>query len=144
MIGNWTGTKKLHMPWLEPPMVECTSNAAVTPKSEGQFINIEYDWVYEDAPQSGVLLLGKDGRSDAVQCVWTDSWHSKHTLMLSDGSFEDDVINVLGRYKVPDHPDWGWRTLIYLKDQMLYITMYNITPEGEETLAVEFEFSQNN
>jgi hypothetical protein len=63
--------------------------------------------------------------------------------MVSDGKVADDgSISVKGYYKVKDHPDWGWRTDIIPKGDLLRIVMYNVSPEGEEELAVETDFSR--
>lgn len=63
--------------------------------------------------------------------------------MLSDGTVNDDgTVNVRGHYKVPDHPDWGWRTEIVPGGNSLKIVMYNVSPEGNEELAVETDFSR--
>ena len=61
--------------------------------------------------------------------------------MLSDGTANDDgSVSVKGFYKVPDHPDWGWKTVIVPGDASLKIVMYNVSPEGIEELAVETDF----
>jgi hypothetical protein len=140
-VGTWTGTNNLYLSWLPDPLRQSQSTLNVSLKANGQFVAFEYTWAYEGEPQEGIILLGCDTRSDAVQTVWTDSFHSSHTFMLSDGKVaENGDISVKGYYKVEGHPDWGWRTDIISGDEKLRIVMYNVSPEGEEELAVETDF----
>jgi Protein of unknown function (DUF1579) len=49
---------------------------------------------------------------------------------------------VLGHYRGHSgEAPWGWRTTVELRDaNQLVITSYNITPQGEETTAVEIDY----
>ena len=50
-----------------------------------------------------------------------------------------------GSFEVSEGPDWGWRTTIILKSSDSFtFEMYNITPEGQEHLGVQVEYSKNN
>jgi len=143
LAGSWKGLNKLYLSWLSDPLKESDSRLTVSLKANGQFVAFDYTWAYEGEPQEGLILLGFDTKSNAAQTVWTDSWHSKNTLMLSDGTVADDgSVSVKGFYKVSDNPDWGWRTEIIPKGESLKIVMYNVSPEGIEELAVETEFSR--
>lgn len=143
LIGTWTGTNRLYVPWMPEKLKESESNLTVRSKMNGQFVSFEYTWTFEGNAQEGMLILGCDPRSDEVQAVWTDSWHSKDVLMLCNGSVDSDGrISVFGNYAVPDHPDWGWRTEITPVENSFRYVMYNVSPEGEEELAVETEFTR--
>lgn len=140
-VGTWSGTNMLYTPWMPETLRQSPSDLTVSLKANKQFVAFDYTWAYQGEPQEGMILLGCDRKSDAVQTVWTDSWHSSHTLMLSDGKVADDgSISVKGYYKVEGHPDWGWRTDIFPGDGSLRIVMYTVSPEGEEDLAVETDF----
>lgn len=142
-VGKWKGTNKLYLSWLSDPLKESPSTLEVTKKANGQFIQFDYDWEYEGERQEGMLVLGCDTKSNSVQTVWTDSWHSRHTLMISDGAAKDDgSVSVKGHYKVPDHPDWGWRTDIIPQKETIKLLMFNVTPEGDEDLAVEVMYER--
>lgn len=143
LVGEWKGTNKLHLPWTPVPIRESDSTAIVKTKMNGQFLAIEYTWSYEGQPQEGMLVLGCDPNSTAVQAVWTDSWHSKDVLMLCNGTASDGgKVSVLGYYSVPDNPDWAWRTEITPGEKTFRYAMYNVSPEGSEQLAVETEFER--
>lgn len=141
--GHWHGTNNLYLSWLPDPLRQSPSELTVSFKANGQFVVFDYTWAYEGKPQEGFLILGGDEKSDAVQAVWSDSWHSKDVLMLCDGKkAEDGSILLKGYYKVEGHPDWGWRTDIIPGGESLRIVMYNVSPEGEEELAVETDFKR--
>jgi len=64
--------------------------------------------------------------------------------MVCKGKIDGDgVITLVGSYEAPPGPDWGWRTVIEpVTDDSFKLLMYNITPEGEETIAVENRYSR--
>jgi len=139
--GDWKGTNNLYLSWLPDPLKPSDGTMNVSMKAKGQFVQFDYTWAYEDEPQEGLIVLGCDTKTDAVQAVWTDSWHSRHTFMVSDGKVDENgAVSVKGYYKVPDHPDWGWRTDIIPAGDSIKIVMYNVSPEGEEELAVDTEY----
>ena len=141
--GVWKGTNNLYLSWLPDPLRQSSSDLIVSLKANKQFVAFDYTWAYEGEGQEGMILVGCDKNSDAVQTVFTDSWHSSHTFMLSDGKVsEDGSISVKGYYKVKDHPDWGWRTDIIPASETLRIVMYNVSPDDDEELAVEMDFSR--
>ncbi|HMQ03918.1 MAG TPA: DUF1579 family protein [Pyrinomonadaceae bacterium] len=142
-IGNWNGTNKLFLSWEPEPLRQSESELIVSLKGKGQFVSFEYTWSYEGEPQEGIILFGSDPKSNAAQAVWTDSWHSRDTLMVSDGIVNDDgSVDVKGYYKVEGHPEWGWRTLIVPENVTLKIIMYNVSPDGDEELAVEAAYTR--
>lgn len=141
LTGKWKGTNKLYLSSDRESMRQSDTSAAVSLKSNGQFLGIEYTWSYNGEPQEGLLVIGSDAKSDATQVVWTDSWHMSHKFMVCDGrADEDGSVNVKGYYQVPGHPDWGWRTQIIPEDASFKLVMFNVSPEGEEELAVESSF----
>lgn len=141
LVGEWKGSNRLHAPWMPQPLQVSKAKATIRSKMNGQFLSIEYTWSFEDRPQEGMLLLGCDAKSDEVQAVWTDSWHSKNVLMLCTGRRDvDGKVSILGHYAVPEHPDWGWRTEIIRKERSFRCVMYNVSPEGKEEIAVETDF----
>lgn len=142
--GEWKGTNRLYTTWIEEnPVTESDSVANVNLAAKEKFLKIEYDWIYEDKIQEGLLLIGSEKDSDDVKAFWIDSWHLSDKFMSCDGKFSGDSILIKGFYEVPNHPDWGWRTDIHFENENLFkITMYNVSPEGAEDLAVEAEYSR--
>jgi len=144
LVGKWRGTNRLHTPWIEEnPVRESVSIAVVELTARGRFLKIEYDWTFDEALQEGLILIGDEKDSDLIKAFWIDSWHLSDKFMVSEGRLEGGAISLKGFYAVPDHPDWGWRTIIEPeKASSFRIIMYNVSPEGEETLAVEMELKR--
>ena len=143
LTGRWAGYNRLHADWMDNPIQDSVSMANVELRVNGQFLTVEYDWEFEGKRQEGVMIIGCDTNSNAVQMIWTDSWHMSHKFMVCDGEIADDgKINVKGHYSVPDNPDWGWRTEIVPGENAFRFVMFNVTPEGEETVAVEADYER--
>lgn len=143
LVGTWKGTNRLHVLWMPEKLKESEASATVRSKMNGQFLSFEYTWAYDGEPHEGLLIVGCDPQSDAVQAVWTDSWHSKDVLMLCNGNQrEDGGISVIGYYAVPENPDWGWRTEVIPNSDGFRYAMYNVSPVGVEELAVETDFAR--
>lgn len=143
LAGHWKGNYRLHASWLPEKTHDSGSLVTIGLRVNGQFLTIEYDWEYEDKRQEGVMIVGCDEKSDAVQAVWTDSWHMSHKFMVCDGTIDKSgKVNVKGFYSVPDNPDWGWRIEIIPDNNPLRILMYNVSPEGDEETAVESDYSR--
>lgn len=144
LVGSWAGNNRLHMPWdLESPLHESAATADVRERVSGQFLEIAYTWEFDGQIREGVIILGGDNKTSAVSAFWTDSWHLAHQTMLCDGlESSDGSVSVKGYYKVEGHPDWGWRSDIAAGEGSFAYTMYNVSPDGEETLAVEMEMTR--
>ena len=145
LVGRWRGINRLHTTWIpENPVRETGSVATVELTARGRFLKIEYDWKFDGAVQEGLILIGKEKDTDSIKAFWIDSWHLSDKFMVSEGArASGGAISLKGYYVVPDHPDWGWRTVIDPgKDAVFRIVMYNVSPDGEETLAVEMELER--
>jgi hypothetical protein len=145
LVGKWRGVNRLHTTWIpENPMRETISMAVIELTARGRFLKIEYDWTYDEAVQEGLLLIGNEKEKDSIKAFWIDSWHLSDKFMVSEGRCEKDgIISLKGFYTVPDHPDWGWRTVIEPeRDNAFRIVMYNVSPAGEESLAVEMQLKR--
>jgi hypothetical protein len=140
--GEWNGANRLHLPWMtENPVQESNSLAKVGTAAGGKFLSIEYDWTFEGQSQDGILLLSQEKESSKVSAVWLDSWHNGDKFMSLAGTITNNLVELKGFYSVPDHPDWGWRlTILPGGEGSLKIEMFNVAPEGEEMLAVEWDY----
>ena len=107
-------------------------------------LKIEYDWTFEESVQEGLILIGDEKDSDLIKAFWIDSWHLSDKFMVSEGRLDmQGAISLKGFYAVPEHPDWGWKTVIEpARGNSFKIIMYNVSPEGEESLAVEMELKR--
>lgn len=143
LVGSWTGYYHL---WLAPgaPVDESSTAASVRLVASGRYAEIVYSWYREGKEQGGIFLLGgADGNANAT---WGDSFHSQPDPMHCPGRLANDGYRLIfdGSYPVgPGEPDWGWRTEFVLKNpDTLLMEAYNITPTGDEHLAVRAEYQR--
>ncbi len=70
--------------------------------------------------------------------------HMSDKFMICQGAAEPDgAIVVRGSYAAPPGPDWGWRMVIGPGDGDTFrLIMYNISPDGQEDLAVEASYTK--
>ena len=89
-------------------------------------------------------MLGSENSNEDVSCTWIDSWHMSDRSIVYTGKIDPaGVITLVGSYEAPPGPDWGWRTVIEpVSEDSFKILMYNVTPEGEEAIAVENWYSR--
>ena len=142
LIGNWRGTKHLYLGPPPEPAIASPSKLSVTPVAGGGFLQFNYDWMYEGAAQAGLLLFGYD-EENAASAAWVDSFHMSTKIMSCSGVAVDGATDLLGSYEAPPGPDWGWRiTIRSISANELKIVMHNISPEGQEDLAVEIDYTR--
>ena len=143
MAGRWQGTNRLHDPFSGKPE-DTASSAALTPLLGGRFVRLDYDWSYRGERQEGSLLIGCQPDHDRMTVHWIDSWHMSHDVLVCEGAdAESDDVDVRGSYAAPPGPDWGWRIVIRpAAPAALHVIMHNITPGGEEAVAVEATFAR--
>jgi Protein of unknown function (DUF1579) len=142
LVGKWRGINRLHTVWIpENPVRETPSTATVELTARGRFLKFEYDWAFEDSAQEGLILIGCEDAE--YKAFWIDSWHMGNKFMVSEGIADGGAISLKGFYAVPNHPDWGWRTVFKQREQNSFqVTMFNVSPDGDETPAVEMEFER--
>ena len=144
LVGNWSGTNLLRLSWIDPPDHVSPGTMSVVPVAKGKFLSFSYNWSHEEVGQEGLLLVGYDEKKAQATAAFVDSWHMSATVMPFTGSIDDQgVINLLGSYEAPPGPDWGWRIVITASNDALRMVMYNITPEGEEDLAVDAKYRRS-
>lgn len=142
LAGEWQGTKRLYLEPPPAPPLSSPCHLEATAVAGGCFVQFDYTWTYEGADQSGVLLFGFDDEGTA-SAAWIDSFHMSSKIMFCTGRAADGHLDVRGAYAAPPGPDWGWRMAIHSSaPSELQIVMHNISPEGEEFLAVEANFTR--
>lgn len=135
--GIWSGGKALYLPWMDPAEQQCDCSLSVDVAAAGKALVLRYAWTYEQRPQHGVLLLTRDMESGIATAAWLDSWHQGRQLLTLEGRWEGDVADVLGQYAVDNSPPWGWRMLVTLGAAQVRVQMFNRSPAGEESPAVD-------
>jgi Protein of unknown function (DUF1579) len=144
LLGSWKGNNNL---WVFPTdhVRASDTTMVVASVAQGKFAAFQYTWVYEGAPQDGLLVVSADQHPDVAQSFWIDSWHMQDKFMRCQGGLgKNGEINLKGSYEAPPGPDWGWQIDIRLKqDGTLLLEMHNITPDGISQLAVEAAYSRN-
>lgn len=136
LSGRWLGTSRL---WLYPgaDAHESETTARVSSVAQGQLVVIAYTWEFEAAPQDGMIVFPSAIGQKPTKSVWLDSWHMRNDIMFCEGTGDGGLVSLNGSYQAPPGPDWGWRIEIETaEDPVLGIRMFNITPDGEEALAV--------
>ena len=138
MAGEWEGSYKL---WFEPDKLarESTQRGSIRSVLGGRFLLHEYEGGVGDETFAGIALYGYHIDKGAWESAWVDSFGNGTAIMFQTAPATATRFAALGSYADGQGgPDWGWRTEIaHPSDDELVITMYNITPQGEEAKAVE-------
>ncbi|MGQ0600226.1 MAG: DUF1579 family protein [Anaerolineales bacterium] len=144
LIGNWAGTNILYASWLPDPERPSHSSLSVAPAAKGNFLTFTYTWIFEEALQEGLLIVGNNNEQEVATAAWVDSWHMSNKIMLCTGSVDQQgVITVQGSYEAPPGPDWGWRiTITPVSGAELRLVMHNLSPEGKDELAVQANYTR--
>lgn len=125
--GNYRGPNLL---WFQDPNKPEESVSIVEVKET----EINYDWQFRGKPQKGHMTFRIKG--NAVEVDWVDTWHAADGFKCV-GTHAQEEMKFLCTYGDGTGADWGWRTELSMPsaDQFL-IEMFNITPKGEEQIAV--------
>lgn len=145
LAGAWTGTNHL---WFKPsdPVFESPTTVTVAPTAQGVATLFQYTWNHEGTPHAGVMLVPHAATTPEQDALtWIDSFHTGGIFThFRGGPTEAGSLSVLGSYAAPEGPPWGWRiTLEPDEGEAFTLRMYNITPEGEEMLAVEARYTRS-
>jgi hypothetical protein len=144
MLGSWSGITQL---WLSPGEASQGSDTTATVAliARDTALSIAYTWAFNGAPHEVLILLVPEQSGQRVSAAWLDSWHLEHQMMHCTGTIEaTGSVRIQGTYPAPPGPDWGGRIEIAPpRDGRLRWTMVNITPKGEEQLAVKAEFTRS-
>lgn len=141
--GRWSGKAKT---WFEPGVLADSSEwkGSLRIALKGFSFVHEYRSKVLGRPHRGIAVVTIDPERRRVTHAWTDTFHMHAELMFSEGEWSGKGFSVLGSYPAGDGPRWGWRTTYELgRSGKLTLTMFNITPDGQEAKAVEAVFSRS-
>lgn len=142
MVGEWLGTART---WFDPGQLgdESPVKGSTRLALDGSFLVHEYEGSLGGEPMLGLAIIGYSLDDKRWQSAWVNDHHNGTRIMYSLGQSgaPADMPNVLGHYPAPPGLDWGWRTTLELRaPDNLVITHYNITPDGEESHGIEFDY----
>lgn len=142
-LGQWSGANKLYFEGPPEPDNVSDSELMASTVAHGKFLSITYTWTLNETDHEGALLIGRLKKGESTSVAWVDSFHQSGKIMVSKGTVgEDGKVDVLGSYEAPPGPDWGWRIQLESDGDTLKLLMFNITPDGEEALAVDATYSR--
>jgi hypothetical protein len=138
MTGRWEGRTRT---WFEPDVLadESPCSGEFRPVAGGNFLLWEYTGSIQGGAFTGMAMIAYDGEEQAFQTSWIDSFHMSGCIMFSTGKAIGAGFFVTGSYSAgPGNNPWGWRMEFLVPgDGSLVICSFNISPEGEESLAIE-------
>lgn len=143
MAGDWEGTFRL---WFTPDELACEApqRGRIRSVLGGRFLLHEYESRFNDEPIEGIALYGFHLDDNEWQAAWGETFGTGTQLMLCSGPGDDPRLDVLGSYgDGQGGPRWGWRTrLEQPDDDTLLVRMFNLSPDGQEYLAVETRYAR--
>lgn len=142
MAGDWQGTTRVWFEPDQPPAMQVAQAGRVRSVLGGRFLLHEYRYGEGEQAGEGIALYGLHLDEGVWEAAWVDSFHTGTAIMFSRARDEGRGFGVLGSYGGGEGgPRWGWRTVIAQPSaDALVITMFNITPDGVETKALETEY----
>ena len=106
IAGDWKGDNILH-----DPMTNTEKKSSTTFRNifilNDTFLELNYDWKYEDSRQEGKITLGYNKDKDEIFANWIDTWHMNFNFMFLKGNFIDNRLDMYGEYAVDGYPKWG-------------------------------------
>ena len=148
LIGNWHGTVRT---WFEPEKLtdEAKISGSFSSLVSGKFLRHSYESTIQGKTRKGEETVVQNEVTKNYEVSWFDSFHMNYAILFSTGKATQDGFSVFSQYDIAKGvPPWGWRTEYRLiDDNSLIITSYNVTPEGQESKAIEVIYhriSQNN
>jgi hypothetical protein len=100
-------------------------------------------------PIAGELTIAYEKGDRLFRLSWIDSLHTGGAILVSESKPVADggaaaAIRAFGTYFVGEgQPRWGWRTELHDEtDGGLRVRMFNVMPDGEESIGVDIELTR--
>ena len=150
MAGRWKGTAKTYADPSNPTAAEeAPWEGTIEMLLAGRFLRFAYVSRAMGQPIAGELTIAWEKGDRRFRMAWIDSLHTSPAILVSESKAVPEggavaTISAFGTYFVGEgHPRWGWRTEI--DDQTegaLRIRMFNIEPDGGESLGVAIDLAR--
>ncbi|AKF07787.1 DUF1579 family protein [Sandaracinus amylolyticus] len=141
LVGRWRGVARTFFEPSSAPEV-APWDATIELLLGGRFLRMRYVSRVMGKPIAGELTIAREIGERRWLMSWIDSFHTSPAILASEGARDDEAIRASGTYFAGEgHPRWGWRTEVHDEraPASLRIVMTNISPEGEESAAIEIE-----
>jgi hypothetical protein len=143
--GHWEGTNRV---WFEPgnPIDTAQITGKMSSVLGGRFLEWQYDTAFQSTAIEGKMLFGLYLKLNKYELTWVDTFHTGTFMMYASGIAEGDIFNATGHYVAGENNEqtWGWRTTLeIISNNEIIIRAYNITPEGEEQLALQYDLKRS-
>jgi hypothetical protein len=150
MAGHWTGTAKTYADPNNPEAAEVAPwNGTIEMLLSGRFLRFAYVSRAMGQPIAGELTIAYEKGDRLFRMSWIDSLHTSPAILVSESKpvpegGDAGTISAFGTYFAGEgQPRWGWRTeLDDRTDSALRIRMFNVTPDGEESIGVEIDLTR--
>ena len=151
MAGRWTGNAKTYADPSNPEQAEIAPlDGTIEMILGGRFLRFAYVSRALGESIAGELTIAYEKGDRLFRMSWIDSLHTSPAILVSESKPvpEGDgaaTITAFGTYFAGEgQPRWGWRTeLDDQTDGQLRVRMFNIMPDGEESIGVEIDLTRD-